>query len=638
VAEVRVVGAAGEATPQPAAAEVAAVRGGKAQNVASSRRLAAAVLAALALTAVGIWLIEGESAPSSTLRVTRFVVTPPASAPLANLRGYDVAISPGGERLAYFAQDSQTGSVALYVRELDALEARRLPGTDVAQPGGGSNMNPFFSPDGRSIGFRSPGRGIVRVAVDGALPDEIIDDAHAQQPAFLGGAWAANDTLIYSSGRRLQRVSADGGTPEQLTPEPEAAASGITTPFILPGERAVLFNETPTDDVAVLDLTTGEKKVLVRDGDNPMYASTGHIVFARGTTLMAVRFNLAELTVTGEPVVVLQGVRHPGTAADYALSANGTLAYVPAREGASAVVWVDRNGRVVERAISDLVVNPRDPRLSPEAGRLVLTTDVLMDGDLWAYDLGGRPPILLTAIGNNASAVWSPDGMQVAFLRGDCECVPPTPGDADMFTTRADGSLLDPQPLRPDGLSGAPAFWSSEGETFFIRGQNGVPPDIVATPVTPSGEVHEVVVTDNAEFDPALSPDGRWLAYASDRTGQAEIWVKGYPDGIPVRVSHNGGYEPIWSADGRELFYLQGNSMMVVAVETAGEFSFGAPVQLFSEPYFTSLSPYVRSYDVASDGRFLMIQPQDAEGAASQSSIVVVQNWTEELKRLVPTE
>ena len=116
--------------------------------------------------------------------------------------------------------------------------------------------------------------------------------------------------------------------------------------------------------------------------------------------------------------------------------------------------------------------------------------------------------------------------------------------------------------------------------------RNGVP-DIVATPAAPAGEVRDVVVTDDAEFDSALSPDGRWLAYASNRTGQPEIWVKGYPDGVPVRVSRSGGYEPTWSADGRELFYLQGSSMMAVAVETEGAFSFGAPAQLFNEPYLT---------------------------------------------------
>ena len=301
-------------------------------------------------------------------------------------------------------------------------------------------------------------------------------------------------------------------------------------------------------------------------------------------------------------------------------------------EGAagSALVWVDRNGRVVERALSELVDSPRSPRLSPDGRRLVLVTGPLTDGDLWTYDLGGRPPIPLAVVGNNTNPVWSPDGAQVAFSRFGG-------GTLNVYTTRADGSVLDPQPLRPDGLGAFPTVWSNAGELLLIRPRSGVP-DIVVTPAARDGEVRDVVVTEDLEFDAALTSDARWLAYASTRTGLAEVWVKGYPDGVPVRVSRSGGFEPTWSADGRELFYLQGTSMMAVAVETAGEFSFGAPVQLFSEPYFTAPNPGSRSYDVARDGRFLMIQPPGgAQGATGLSSIVVVQNWTEELKQRVPT-
>jgi eukaryotic-like serine/threonine-protein kinase len=206
----------------------------------------------------------------------------------------------------------------------------------------------------------------------------------------------------------------------------------------------------------------------------------------------------------------------------------------------------------------------------------------------------------------------------------------------NVYTTRADGSTPNAEPLRAEGLSAAPAVWSQGGELVFFLARDG-DPDILATPAAAVGEVREVAVTDDAEFDPALSPDGHWLAYASNRTGQVEIWVKGYPDGVPVRVSRSGGYEPLWSADGRELFFLQGSSMMAVAVETEPDFSFGAPVQLFNRPYFTAPNPGARSYAVARDGRFLMIQPDGAASNAAPASIVVVENWTEELKRRVPT-
>jgi serine/threonine-protein kinase len=569
--------------------------------------------------------------PEAPLPVTRFVITPPETARLTNLGGYDVILSPDGERIAYFGMNPQSGGAALYVRELDSLEARLIPGTETSGP---TNMNPFFSPDGKWIGLRIQGRGILRVSVDGAPSLEVAPDP---QPAFLSGAWGADDTIIYSAGTHLQRVSAGGGgTPEPVTPEPEGGTGPVfPAPVLLPGERAVLFGvvEGDSERVAVLDLETGEQKILVDGGQNPFYASTGHLVFARGTTLMAAPFSVAELAVTGEPVAVLPGVRHPGgnTAADYSLSATGTLVYVPGGDEDTVgreIVWVDRDGRVTERAIAEPVENARDPRLSPDGTRLVLTTGVGNDGDVWVYDLGGRPPIPLAVVGDNRQAIWSPDSTQVAFGRAFTT-------SANLYTTRSDGSVLDPQPLRPD-LTGVPAVWSSAGELLLLNPRAGTP-DILATPATAEGEVRDVVVTDDAELDPALTPNGRWLAYVSNRTGVLEVWVKGYPDGVPVRVSRNGGYEPRWSADGSELFYLQGTAMIAVPVETEGEFSFGTPTQLFSEPYFTQQGAFTRSYDVARDGRFLMIQLPGTGDAAVVSSIVVVENWTEELKQRVPT-
>ena len=634
VAEVRVVPAADEATPQPAAGEVATVAG-RVQETASSRRLAVAVLAAVALTAIGVWLIERESAPSVALPVTRFVVTPAATAPLANLGGLDVIISPDGRRIAYFSEDSQTRSHhALYVRELDGLEAKRLAGTEIALAGDGfSNMNPFFSSDGRWIGFRSPNRGIIRVALDGGPPIKIVDD----QLQFLGAASATEGTIVYSSGQRLYRVSAaGGGTPEALTPEPSPTTVVVTAPVLLPGERAVLFgvNEGGNKRIAVLDLTTGQQKILIENGQNPVYTSTGHVVFARGTTLMAARFNLAERAVTSDPVPLLEGVRNPSsnTAADYAVSASGTLVYVPSSEQGvtgRAIVWVDRNGNVIERAVSELVPNARDPRLSPDGSRLALTIGPI--GDLWTYDLGGRPPIPLAVTGNNVSPVFNPDSSQVAFLRY-------AGAASKTYVTRADASLLNPQPMRAETIGGlgAPADWA-EGDELVMLGGHGYGTDIIATQAAAAGEIRDIVVTEDTEFDPALSPNGRWLAYVTNRTGRGEIWVTRYPEGVPVRVSSSGGDEPRWSTDGRELFYLQDNFMMAVAVETEDEFLFGTPAPLFDKPFFKVPSGGARSYDVARDGRFLMIQPEGATlAAAAQSSIVVVQNWTEELKQRVP--
>jgi Tol biopolymer transport system component len=566
-------------------------------------------------------------ATAPALPVTRFTITPPASAPLASLGGVDVTISPDGERIAYFSQDPETGGVALNVRELDGLEARLVPGTEVTNTGGG-NMNPFFSADGRSLGLFSPERGIIRVAVDGAPPIKMFD---APDPAFLGATWTDDDTLIYSSGRSLHRISAGGGgTPEPLTDE-QGGNTFYASPVLLPGGRAVLFGAIVdgTESVAVLDLETGEQKIIIEGGQNAQYAQSGHIVFARGSTLMAAPFNPAELAVTGEPVAMIQGVRHPSalTAADYAISATGTLVYVPGGEesgAGSAVVWVDRAGNVVGRAVSELVETPRDPRLSPDGTRLLLTTGSLADGDLWVYDLGGRPPIPLAVANDNRLSVWGPDGRQVAFVTAA--------NGPEMFMLPADGSVLVPQRLGAEDLRGAPLVWSAQGELFIINPGSS---DIRVIPAVGSGEVRSVVATQYSENDVALSPNGRWLAYVSNRTGSNEIWVQGYPEGVAQRVSANTGYEPRWSADGTELFYLQGGSMMAVAVNTESAFSFAPPELLFTGPFLTVQDSGAHSYDVAADGRFLLIQPPG--GGEGSASIVVVQNWTEELRQRVPS-
>jgi Tol biopolymer transport system component len=595
---------------------------------------AAALLIGALLAGGSVWILaRSEPMPRP---VSRYVITPPATAPLANLGGLDIAISGDGRRLAYLGRGEQSDRVAIYVRELDALEARVLPGTEGLQTGNQA-VNPFFSADGNWIGFRSPGQGIMRVSVSGGPPLKMLDEIGL----FLGAYWTEDDTLIYSPGYNLVRVSTGGGgTPEQLTPAPENGPF-IIAPVLLPGGRAVLFNivDGNAERIAVIDLATGEQRILVESGQNALYAPTGHIVFARGSTLMAVPFDLDRLTVIGEPVVLLQGVRDPGTnaAADYTFSSNGTLVYVPGTEDpteASTLVWVDRSGQVAGDAISQRMLNPRDPRLSPDGRRLVLTTGPVPEGDIWIYDLGGRPPIPLADDGDSRLPAWSPDGTEVAFVSS-------RRGRYSLYVAPSDGSMLDPPPLgalRAEEFNAGPSDWSADGELIVQSGGTSQP-DIFATRVEPEAELIDIVVTADAEFDADLSPDGRWLAYVSGRTGRPEIWVKRYPDGVPMRISSGGGIEPRWSADGSELFYLEGNTMMAVSVDAGEEFSFDTAVELFSGSYFVVIDPFVRSYDVAPDGRFLMIEQfggsADAGGSAS---IVVVENWFEELERLVPVE
>ncbi|HEY1342561.1 MAG TPA: hypothetical protein VGF59_33895 [Bryobacteraceae bacterium] len=583
------------------------------------------MLAVTALAAVAYFFVLMRPAPSSSAAppaVSRLLIATPASAPLASVGGLDLAISPDGRRIVYFAQVSRD-RVQLFVRELDGLDARPLVGTEVAGPGGPGNMNPFFSPDGKSVGLFVPDRGVTIVPIEGGPPVKILDPP---VPAFIGASWQADNTLIYSSGFRLQRVSAaGGGTPAPLMPATEGRF--VAGPVPLPGGRAVLFHifGGDTDQIAVLNLETKQEKTLVDGASNMFYLDTGHLVFARGDTLMAVPFNLSKLAVVGDPVSLVQGIRHPaGGAADFVISANGTLAYVPASEATEAtyaVVWVDRHGKVIERAVRDLVVNGRDPRLSPDGKRLLLVTGLIAAGELWNYDLGGRPPLPLGPRSNIVSPIWDPAGREIAFAIST---------NSQLLTLPADATVQSPHAL---SVSGMPQAWSAGGELLFQWPMGN--PDIFAISVQ-SGEARKIVSSEYGEFGPALSPSGRWLAYVSNRTGQNEIWVQGYPNGIPVRVSTNGGDEPQWSADGRELFYRRGQAMMAALVDIkSDEFSFAPPQELFSGPFAQITGQFSRSYDVARDGRFLMLLPADANRARTTASIIVVQNFVEELKRRV---
>lgn len=342
---------------------------------------------------------------------------------------------------------------------------------------------------------------------------------------------------------------------------------------------------------------------------------------------MAAPFDAAKRVLTGEPVALLDGLRRTNNnSPDFALSATGTLAYVPGdgRASRGALVWVDRTGNVIGRAVPESLDGLDDPRLSPDGTRVVVSIGTAGDGHVWAYDLRGRPPIPLTAEAGGGDPVWSPDGLNVAFTDFSMT-------DWPVHIVPANGGgVAQPAPA----VMGIAQDWTASGELLVVASR-----DIRASSVG-GGGTRNVIATAYNEFDAAVSPDGNWVAYVSDRTGQGEIWVQRYQDGAhaPIRVSGSGGYEPRWSADGKELFYLQGSSMYAVAMDAEGELLFGAPELLFNGSFLETPSPETRSFDVARDGRFLMIQAEEATAANDgPPNIVIVQNWFEELKRRVPT-
>jgi Tol biopolymer transport system component len=591
-------------------------------------RFALAALAGVAVGGVAVWALVRPAPPPAP--VTQFLITPPDDAPLASSIGYDLTISPDGRRVAYVA--SRGSGSSLYLRDLDSVEPRAIPGTDSPASIG----SPFFSGDGRSLAFVGSANELMRVSLDGGPPLKIADIPAGA--GLAGGAWSADDSVIFSNGVALYRVSAGGGgSQERLTGETQGNVVG---PVLLPGGRGVLFGllDARGGSVAVLDLESREQRVIAAGGENAAYSPSGHLVFARGTTLMAQRFDLERLDVVGEPVALLQDVRRPtGSAADFALAANGTLVYVPADSGApqaaSKLVWVDRSGRAVAQAVEDSSERQFDPRLSPDGGRVVVSAGFVMLGsanNLWVHDLGGRPPIVLTdGTSDNRSAIWSPDGKTIAFVSNRA-------GNFVIQTLPADGSAREPQAIETLTES-APKAWTTDGELLLTRPGSGNG-DVFAARFDDPGNLRAVVATADAENQANLSPNERWLAYNSNRTGRPEVWVKKYPDGVSMRVSRNGGTEPVWSRDGRELFYRQGDTMMAMAVDTSADsFSFEPAQELFTtSPYFATSDGEIRTYDVAPDGRFLMIQWGGTSEARPSAQIVVIENWIEEVKRRVP--
>jgi Tol biopolymer transport system component len=300
-------------------------------------------------------------------------------------------------------------------------------------------------------------------------------------------------------------------------------------------------------------------------------------------------------------------------------------------------VWVDRQGKVSARIVQGPLNYPRHPRISPDGKRLVLATEPdVTGGDLWVYDLANQqPPYPLELEGFSLYPLWSPDSSRVVFGLSSGSPV------QRLFWVPADGSTLEPEPLSIDpNLDQTPQSWSPDGQEliFLVKNLQGADLRVLAMEGQQKPrhlvETNYVPLVGQSGALAALSPDGDWLAYVSSVTGQLEIWIRAYPgSGAPVRISPNGGNEPVWGPNGRELFYLEGNKMMVVKIEMTPELGFQTPEILFEGNYDQFARP---SYDVGPDGRFLMIQPSNSQVAPAQ--IHIITNWFEELNRLVPID
>ncbi|MDA2923602.1 winged helix-turn-helix domain-containing protein [Acidobacteria bacterium AH-259-L09] len=566
-----------------------------------------------------VWNLSPSTEPRS---VMQFVITLPPTAPLQDRASIDLAISPDGSQIVYLAE--RDGRTQLYVRALDELRATPIPGTE------GAETFPFFSPDGKWVGFFAHGK-LKKVSLTGGAPMTLCSAR-----SWRGGSWNSQDTIVFSApsikggAKGLYRVSAAGGKPESLViPDPERGELRYTCPKMLPSGKAVLFDVRYNDDrsqIRVLSLETGEQKIVVDDGINAYYAPTGHLVCQLGGALMAVPFDLERLEVTGDPVPILEGVR----GVDYALSGDGTLVYVPG-SAQRTLVWVNREGQE-EPLAADPQPYYRWPRVSPDGTRLALTVADSGNWDVWIHDLVRETPTRLTFDpARDDRPLWTLDGLRVVFSSSR------DGGHYNLFWKSADG-IGPVERLTRSQNRQIPNCWSPDGKLLVFYERNFETGwDLGVLPMEGEPTAESLLQTQFAELNPVISPDGRWIAYTSDESGRMEVYVRPFPNVEEGKwqISSDGGITPVWGPNGRELFYRNGEAMMVVSIETEPTFAPGSPEVLFTGRYFSGTG---RHYDISPDGqRFLMIKEQQTEETSARDELVIVLNWFEELKRLVPT-
>ena len=609
--EIQEIIAAPAAAPEPASGRLS---------------IGTAVAAALLLSGIvgiAVWSLKPEPARP----LVRFVATTPS----AELPGVATApaITPDGTRIVYLVNPDGQGQ--LVVRALDQLEATPLGGL------GNFPRGPFISPDGNWVGYFD-GSTLRKVSILGGPPVTICDLPGAAAPR--GGSWGHDDTIIFATSLTsgLWRVPAGGGEPDELT-TPEPGEGSHRWPEILPGSKAVLFTITSGSvenaQIAVLSLVTGEIEVLVPGGSNPRYAPTGHIVYGVGGTLRAVGFDVERLEVTSDPIPVLEGV----VTRTFGISGDGSLVYVagdPPTGQTRTLVWVDREGR--EEALAAEPRAYRYPRISPDGSQVALELRD-QEWDIWIWDFTRETLRRLTfAPEGDIYPVWTPDGRRVAFSST-------RDGTYNLFWKSADGTGMVER-LNESENPQNPYVFSPDGKQLVYREvhpQRG--DDLGVLSLDGDASVEPLLATEFNERNAEISPDGRWLAYQSDASGQFEIYVSPFPnvDEVLFQVSRGGGTRPLWARDGRELFYLNlGGQLTAVSVRINPSLDFGNPKVVLEGSYYPSDgSPFTaqgRTYDVHSNGeRFLMLKEGAAGDEASPAEIVLVQNWFEELKRLVPT-
>ena len=549
-----------------------------------------------------LWNPEKDSQPAPPT-VTRFPIVLPEDEVIPAQPS--LALSPDGTQLVYAAVRDNTRR--LYLRGIDQLEVEPIPGTE-------GGWGPFFSLDGKWVGFfTNPGRGagvLKKWSLLGGEPVTICEVGIGR-----GASWGEDGTIIFGRRPGLWQVPASGGTPEPLIPE-----GTYHNPQILPEGKGVLLTIAGSG-VGVFSLDTGQQSILVEGASKARYLPTGHLVYAQGaSSLLAAPFDLDSLEPRGPGVSIVDDVWVVLSVPKFEVSQSGSLVYVPGADvdPEDALVWVDRDGK--QELFLETQMNVIVPRLSPNGSRLAVTAEKNGPEDfgIWTCDI---ERCVLSPLTPGIANVWSPDGADL-FLYAD-----------DMIRIPADGSgepelLLKMASLDPTyRLLGSviPSSCSPDGKVLAFGVNTEENRRVILTlRLDGNSRFEPFQLTQFSELHPVFSPDGNWIAFTSDRSGRNEIYAKRYPaEGGLLRISTEGGTRPLWSPDGKEIFYRNGAKMMVVVVQGQQNLRAGKPRELFEWPRLRW--PPARHYDVTPDGqRFVMVKRREEP---PRNQIHVVVNW-----------
>jgi serine/threonine protein kinase/Tol biopolymer transport system component len=552
----------------------------------------------------------------SAASAVHLTVNLPANVSLASADWPLFTLSPNGDMLVFVG--SENGVTRLYMRRMDQWDAAPIRGTEGAD-------KPFFSPDGQWVAF-SAGGMLKKVASGGGPTIDVV------ATNWGAGSWGADDQIVYTRNYNegLWKVSSAGGSPSMLTsPDRSKGELGHWWPEVLPDGDTVLFTvfSTPNERsrLVALSLKTKKQKTLIEGAVSGRYLSSGYLIFARGETVLAAPFDPRTIEVTGGPSAVLEGVAFipQNGLSHFTVSDNGVVAFLPSSAlGEQKLVSVDRSGK--SQTIREKLHVRLGLRLSPDGRHIAMG---LREGghapEVWILDLArGSLSPLTHGPASNFDPIWTPDGKRLLYISER--------PIFDVYARSADGSGNE-EPVLTSSSDKYPGSVTPDGKILLFSTNYD---DLWTAPLAAPKEAKPFLATPFYESDGAFSPDARWVAYQSDESGKSEIYVRDFPGGgNRFQVSIDGGSEPVWAKNGKELFYRAGKKLVSLPVKLGADFVPGPPKVLFQGDF--AEGDQVPAYDVSPDGqRFYFVQQDPKTQELERISLIL--NWSEEVKRLAP--